>query len=629
MRNLRRLRKGTLPVLLLTTVLLAIAVYSFQSAVNSSPVDPGATATPTLAPVAITDLTELPTIVAPSHLELEPERPDPFPEVGECDSDWVQNEVLAAATSEAREVRIDCDLTLDAEDVVTKRLIFETSGVNVDCNSAAITGGDGSDDSANNVNFRRDMIEVRSPSSLDGEERVWRRTRSVTIRDCIVTGSIRVWGMAKNGQGTLFAGAEEGEVVNVFRTSSREEGHAERARANAPTDIVFDNLTITGVGRNPVYFAPGVTYSQLINSEIKGRSDAVGFYLDAESYANTIKNNYIHVATKNHPLEQWDRPLVAIDGSSHNKIINNRFSNLSHGGIYLYRNCGEGGVVRHTTPSYNQIINNIFYYNRYSGDNPSVYFGSRDYGWFQETFGYCEDDGVPDTITEIDFGSGASNKDHATHNVVMQNQIFKRSVGDMIKTNNPAVNSPNYVDYNHTVTAADVVYNGLAGCYVPGGYRDFILHGAVVDVYRGGDDIPICTTYRDTCNDGELLRTANNSCELTTFEFDCSVSGDNDGCIQDAICPAGRRIVAATAACNLEWGSISDATMLTIPGNVIRVLRASDSVSSGRCNVGSIGLREGSARIDDLVGSFGVSVGCKEYDGNGGDCQIRGTLYCR
>ena len=69
-----------------------------------------------------------------------------------------------------------------------------------------------------------------------------------------------------------------------------------------------------------------------------------------------------------------------------------------------------------------EIINNIFYYNKYNGDNPSVYLGSRDRGgWFQDTFGFCEDDaGYP-------FGSSVSDKDYARYNVVMQNQIYKNS----------------------------------------------------------------------------------------------------------------------------------------------------------------------------------------------------------
>ena len=34
------------------------------------------------------------------------------------------------------------------------------------------------------------------------------------------------------------------------------------------------------------------------------------------------------------------RELIAINGSAYNQIIDNRFSRLDKGRIYLYRNCG-------------------------------------------------------------------------------------------------------------------------------------------------------------------------------------------------------------------------------------------------------------------------------------------------
>ena len=100
--------------------------------------------------------------------------------------------------------------------------------------------------------------------------------------------------------------------------------------------------------------------------------------------------------------------MLAVDGSSYNLIINNWFSGLNNGGIYLYRNCGEGGTVRHATPSYNQIINNVFYYDEYIGFNPSVFIGSRN-----GNRSYCGDDGG------YPFGSNSSDLDYARYNVVM------------------------------------------------------------------------------------------------------------------------------------------------------------------------------------------------------------------
>lgn len=531
------------------------------------------------------------------------------------------NEVRAPASDSALTVAIDCNLNLNSRDRVTKRLILEgasATGVTVNCNGATLDGGKGKPNFGDNG---RDMVEVKSEKN--GE--TWKRPENITIKNCNIIGSVRVWGMGKNG---------EWEDV---KESSRSRDHVQRARNNAPRNIVFDNVTITGVGRNPVYFAPGVTHSKLINSEIRGNSDKVAIYLDAESAYNTIKNNYIHVVTKS---DKWGKlpgvtdrgwPLIAIDGSTGNKIINNKFSSLNNGGIYLYRNCGEGGTIRHTTPSHNLIINNIFYYKKYTGGKPAVYLGSRDYGSKERRLGHCDkDDGRP-------FGSSASEKDYATHNVVMQNQFYRRrvyrgnrlveaSIYDYIKTKNQRVNSPNYIDHNQIVSAET---RRPAGCYVRNGYKNLILHGRSIDVFNNSNGEPSCTGRKLSCNNGDLIRSTSSTCRVSEASFDCRISGNNNGCRKIAHCPSGQRIVGATAACNLEYGVISDRILGAVAPNNIRVIRASDDVSAGLCYVGRNSLKRGQETITGIHDSDRVLIGCKERDKNGGDCHIKGILYCR
>lgn len=525
-------------------------------------------------------------------------------------------EVLAKATTESSGVYIDCNLSLKRTDVVTKRLVFEgpaANGITFNGNGATLNcGADGS------INYNKDMIEVRSKSYLEGSVRKWDRPENVTIKNCNIIGSVRIWGMATNGQGKEYKDGNNN--VNHYKNSSFTSDHVTTARNNAPTNIILDNLTITGIGRNPLYFAPGVTYCQLINSEIKGESEAVAMYLDAESKGNIVKNNKIHVETKDYPFEQWDRPLIGIDGSSSNYIYNNYFSSLHHGGIYLYRNCGEGGVVRHSTPSTNKIINNIFYYNQYTGDNPSIYVSSKDRGGLWDTnIGFCGDD------DGYSFGSSRSNMDYATQNVIMQNRIFKRSVNDMIKTKNPAVNSPNYIALNETVLSASP---RNAGCYVGSkGYKkDFILHGESIEVLDVGHGDP--ASYNYTCNDGELTRTTQNS-KVTRLVFDCQVSGTNNGCTKNIGCPTGQKIIGIRAAANLEKGTITEAVLGNVPTNSIRIITSSDHISDGTAFIGNNVLRSGSKIITGVDGLNQISIGCKEHDSNGGDCHIKVVLYCR
>jgi hypothetical protein len=135
------------------------------------------------------------------------------------------------------------------------------------------------------------------------------------------------------------------------------------------------------------------------------------------------------------------------------------------------------------------------------------------------------------------------------------------------------------------------------------------------------------------------------------ISFDCQVNGDNNGCHTTASCPpplalplpfvhSGEvvgpsislyepRIIGATAACNLEYGTISDSTLATVYANRMQVVVASDSVMRGLCYVGPNSLHSGVKIISGIGSLTDVSVGCQEHDANGGDCHIKGVLYCR
>ena len=506
-------------------------------------------------------------------------------------------------------VNIDCQLNLTQANKITKSLIFEgasATGVTLNCNGATV--GDG---------VNKDMIEVRSRKI--GTDK-WERPQNVTIKNCKIIGSIRVWGMGQNGEAPAIKESSRREATESMN-------HRNRVRNNAPKNIVFDNVTITGLGRNPFYLAPGVTYTELINSEINGKSSAVAIYLDAESGWNTIKNNYIHVSTAK-------REQVAVDGSAYNALINNRFSGLNHGGIYLYRNCGEGpqnthgeGTIRHQTPQHNHIINNIFYYKKYEGSNPAVFLGSRN-----GNRNYCSDDsGFP-------YGSSASDKDYAQHNVVMQNQFYKRgvlkrvglveaSISDYVKTSNSKVNYPNYIAHNKIVTSQTEEKNRRAGCYLPDASQNFLLHGQSLGILKETGN-NACVT-QSSCADGERSLSNTSDCRVGKIEFSCQVNKNNRGCQKVVTCPSGKKLVGAKAACNLEFGTVSSNALQSIPLNLIKILTASDKVAEGSCHVGTNILKSGQKAIMGISGLPRVAVGCKEHDKNGGDCHIKGVLYCK
>lgn len=308
-------------------------------------------------------------------------------------------EVLAPASEKQRSVSLACDLTLDSKDVVTKQIVFAgkaASEARLDCGGAKIDGG------PTTVNRNRDMIVVRSKGSTPAEMAA-DRPQGLTVTNCRIEGSIRVIGLGRNGEDP------------AVRASSRSLGHTERAQAAAPTGLVFSKLTIVAAGRIPFYLAPGVTGVTLTESRLSGRSDGTGIYLDAESAHNRIVGNRIAVDTSR-------REQLAIDGSADNRIADNHFSALSNGGVYVYRNCGEGGTVRHQSPRRNVIEGNEFYYDRYIGPSPAIWLGSR--GGFRW---YCLLD------RGHSFGSSNDDGDNADFNTVTGNRIVRRPPEAMIR----------------------------------------------------------------------------------------------------------------------------------------------------------------------------------------------------
>ena len=244
-----------------------------------------------------------------------------------------------------------------------------------------------------------ETIKLQRPTTIDCEGGTYNKGKvtelqiladDITIKRCKINGSIRTIGLGHNG-----------EAPGV-KASSTTLGHTARAQAAAPKNTVLYAVTITGHGRIPLYLGPGTTRLTMSDSTIKGRSDSVALYLDAESGHNIFRNNTF-------ALTSSSREVIAVDGSADNQLLGNTIS-ASNGGIYLYRNCGEGGTVRHQPPQNNFIAGNTI-------DNTGgygIWLGSRNGGRF-----YCNDDaGFP-------FGSSQDDGDFADDNIVRDNNAGK------------------------------------------------------------------------------------------------------------------------------------------------------------------------------------------------------------
>lgn len=284
-------------------------------------------------------------------------------------------------------VALTCSVRLAPGDRVLKRIVLEgkaASGITLDCAGAAI-GNPGEPARLDAI-----TLSIRSRPPAQGGE-PWERPSGIAIRDCMIHGHVRIWGMGVNGQ------------APALRASSHSLGHTERAQSAAPTGIAITGTTITASGPIPLYLGPGVTRVSLTGSRLAGRTVGTALYLDAESAENRIEDNDF--------VAETGREAIAVDGSARNRITGNRFALGSQGGVRLYRNCGEGGTVRHQTPSDNVITGNVFRGSGLFGAEPIV-VNSRN-GWRL----YCgEDAGYP-------FGSSLDNSDGGTGNVVAPNRV--------------------------------------------------------------------------------------------------------------------------------------------------------------------------------------------------------------
>lgn len=553
-------------------------------------------------------------------------------------------ELLEPATSDRKSVQLNCSYTFKSPNtVVTKAVSFIGSAADnatLDCNGGTIDPA-----YVDAALFIRSKAVAPTSSDLDDVSR-WHydRPSNVTIKNCTIKGVIAVRGMGEENSDSL-------------RWSSYVQGHTERAQRFAPYGIVLDHLTVDVANPNatPIYFSTGVSYSKIMNSTIVGRSDQAVIYLAGESGHNTIMHNYIRREYQGSTA----RELLAIDGSADNLILANRFSTLNHGGIYLYRNCGEGGVIRHQEPSRNKIMQNHFYYRSYNGSiwgtNPAIWVSSRDKKNELKAVadaGYCGDDhGFP-------FGSSRDDRDHAHDTVIVRN-VFSAVDGldfdEMVQRDS----GRNYIIGNARPTNSQFAsgHDGKGmldkstvvphpGCFQYGSNQSTSLTNIGLFVppgkylmqkkLEGAQDVSSWTSAaKKTCHDGQWDLVGGQP--ISHISKSVYTIQNNVGIAGTLACPAGKKIVALRVACRLETTG-QGVSVADVQWNTIKVKERSLEGNRGRCKVvypmpnptHDISIHSGSRTLQDVLtsGVERVNLNCQDYDPDGGDCRIMGEALC-
>jgi len=477
---------------------------------------------------------------------------------------------------------------------------------------------------------------------LGGAKTLCDPVRNIRINNCRIRGRVT----ASSLPGILF------DLSNI-RTD-----HVDRLQRSAAQHVTFTDSQIIGRYKGAVHFLPGVHHFTIEDSEVLGGFLGITIHLPADGGWNVIKNNRITGQRKTNSLA-WEykggkREVISIDSSEHNRIVNNHITDMTYGGIFLYRNCGERGSVRHRIPQYNQIINNVFDHSSDPGTHPTVFVGSRDDLSIKYSFGfgvkrYCHEDEMPGRVryptnpvlqpwdTERVRNSSLSNSDWAQNNVIAENQIIRYNPDPRyggypkIKLSSKVKKLDNYLINNELVPGRSVqealgskTLRG-AGCAVLAGithqmqvpYRSeiknghvpYIKHQEVVKYFWDLRPRPELTCGTPLiCDDNILTHDRTIAClPPIVYEYGpesaaCDASnnvcaeGDNDGDSHTLGCPTGR-LLGVQAACNLEFGKATDDQRDQVPINRVKVFRTSDNEGDGRCTVDETKIRQGSKII--------------------------------
>lgn len=531
-------------------------------------------------------------------------------------------ELLAPATSKRKVVTLNCSVKLSPDMVITKGIRFTgaaASGEFLDCNNALVE-----------PTFDDHAIRVASRARLvDGEPD---RPEDIMIQNCKIKGRVDINGNQPEG------------------LKANNPDYVKLKQAYSPTRIVLRNLDITYYGKDAVYFHQGVTHSILEDSTLSGKVSGVPLYLAPEGGHNIIRNNYFKMETKS-------REVLAIDGSKWNKIYSNRFSGLGHGGIYIFRNCGEDGKYRVQRPQYNQIVNNNFYYRSYANPaTPAIWVGSRNhinkvndyipFGWGYRD--YCDED------------NNSDNSDHANHTSIMQNVIttdgdwFFYGGGvniDQRPTHqyaNQVITNSDFEDAHDGKGALSAATLGKAGCYKYGTqitpamqthFGLFLKHGqyTIKERLDEGQEVSTGDLFsKSQCNDG-IWSNSSKIYEATVKKVHARTQSNNRGIQTTTTCPVGKEVVALRVGCNLE--SMALRGLEDVSWNSMKVINRSDNRKEGKCEIiytdkngrsQTESISTGTRLLQSVLmdSRSSLEFRCREKDKNGGDCSVKAEVIC-
>lgn len=536
------------------------------------------------------------------------------------------------------------------------------SGQTFDCKQAQLKGGL--------------LINSAKTGQLDADgDPVFDPPKNITFINCNITSPVVLSGM----------GSAPDPVIRTASRRGNPAAYVKKIRANAPSGITINQSHIQHAGHQ-IYLSPGVNRFSLLNSVIEGSVESNGqaLYLETETSGNFIMGNTFNVKT-------GFREQIAVDGSSNNTIVNNKFLSMAHGGIGLYRNCGEGGTVRITGPINNSITNNIFIYDNvaqateHSGNNAgslgspfslsqptystAVMAGMRDGlpNWFRLYKWVLPADHCP-LDAGLSYGSSISDYDHVRNNGIRDNQVVFRSgetfnnvgqlfalglaqgnaaIKDLVpgfvfaldplywgsvsrqtaSKEDPIVNSPN-VFWNNVVVKTPVIKR--SACFLPnkwGGGR-YIGDGTATQLVHTAIGTPGCNGLIYHCSNGVISTTPSPNNQITSPSCQSTPVGFN--CVGPKGGPCNKTVTCPAGKKMIgAYGGCNLQSMESIPLVISDLIQ----IPAGKGSTAGDHCWMGTQMIGigaqyfTQSGASSMTYGCSGDKAKG--CFISGAIYCQ
>ena len=153
----------------------------------------------------------------------------------------------------------------------------------------------------------------------------------VTIKNCLVAGY---------NHGLLI----EQQTPPNQRYEQLEQGKTslDEQRKLSPHDIRIEHLSVAHSRNSGIFIGDHVQNVRLYGVGVVG-SGTVGLYFEFGSGHNEVSHSYFsqNGFRQKFGVGKPNREAIAVDSSTHNRIVQSQFDHNGAGGIFLYRNCFE------------------------------------------------------------------------------------------------------------------------------------------------------------------------------------------------------------------------------------------------------------------------------------------------